>query len=128
MFVHRIFPRDLLCSPVYERIPKTRTTYCEANKSWDPGCRRQPLTYFLVVLAAPQDDTADFVAVATASGGDDFLTVLSTVKSLDLPNVWFNSLILQSLDRLNHKAGTKIEIIRFLVSLQTGELRLFCRH
>src|SRR5437870_3645592 len=62
--VHGVFPRDLLCSPVYERIPKTCTAHCEADEPRDSRCRRQPLTYPLVVLAAPQDDAADFVAVA----------------------------------------------------------------
>src|ERR1700730_5219172 len=45
--VYRLFPRDFLRSPVYERIPKTRAPHREADEPRNSRCRRQPLVYFL---------------------------------------------------------------------------------
>src|SRR5690349_21801973 len=56
-FVHRLLSRDLVCPPAYERIPKASTAYREADEPRNLRCYCQPLVYFLVVLAAPKDDT-----------------------------------------------------------------------
>src|SRR5258708_11516533 len=90
-----VFPRDLVCAPVHERVPKARTAYGEADESRDSRSRRQPLVYLLVVFTPAQDDTADLSAAAPARRADDCFTVLPAIKSLDLPDVRLNSCVLQ---------------------------------
>src|SRR5881396_2260324 len=57
-------PRDLLGAPVNERFPEVRPAHSEAYEPRHSGRRRQPFAHFLVVLAAAQDDAADFVTAA----------------------------------------------------------------
>ena len=66
-------------------IPETSPAYREADESRDAGGRRQPFVHFLVVLAAAQDDAADFFAAFPPRRCDDFLAVLATIEPLDLP-------------------------------------------
>src|SRR5271170_7062463 len=47
----RVFPGDLFCPPIHQRIPETRAADRETNEPGDAGRRRQPLVHLLVVLA-----------------------------------------------------------------------------
>ena len=112
----------LLCPPIYECIPETRSAHRKSDEPGDPGRRVQPLFHFLVVLAAAQNDAADFFAAVTASGGDNSLAILSTVEPLDLPDIRLNAGVLQLLDGRAHQPGPKVQIICFPVPIKPGQL------
>src|SRR5258708_3532809 len=88
-----VFPRDLVCAPVHERVPKARTAYCEADESRDSRSGRQPLVYLLVVFTPAQYDTADLATPAPARRTDDFFAIRPAIKALDLPDVRLNSCV-----------------------------------
>src|SRR5438034_1876111 len=64
---HSVLPRDLLGAPVNERLPEVRPAHSEADEPRDTGRRRQPFAHLFVVLAAAQNDAADFVKIGRAS-------------------------------------------------------------
>ena len=84
--------------------------------------------HFLVVLAAAQNDAADSVPAVSARGGHDLFAVLAPVQSFDLPNIRLDAGVLKLHDGLHHQLGTKLEVVGFLVSFETLELRLLWRH
>src|SRR5689334_21404028 len=127
-FVHRLLSRDLVCPPAYERIPKASTADSEADEPRNLRCDCQPLVYFLVVLAAPKDDTADFVSAATACRRYDVLAILTPVEPLDLPNVRLDIRVLQFFDRFDHQPGAKFEVVGFLIVVEPFQLFLLWRH
>src|SRR5689334_17892362 len=68
-FLYCLLPRYLVCAPAHERIPEARATHREANEPRNSRRSCQPLVYFLIILAAPKDDTANFVSVAATCRG-----------------------------------------------------------
>src|SRR5215469_4453290 len=99
--VHGIFAGDVRVSQLYEGIPEHCAADGKANESRDTRRCFQPLANFLVVLAAAQNDAANFVPPAAPCGGNDFLAILGQVKPFDLPDVRFNANVLQLLDSSN---------------------------
>src|SRR2546427_12074258 len=125
---HGRLPRRLLRPPGHERIPEHRPAHGEADESRDSGGRRQPVAHLLGVLASAQDDAAHRVATTPARGGDDPLTVLVPVKSLDLPDVGLDLRIFKLLDGQDHQPGPEFQVIGLRVSPEPIELALFRGH
>src|SRR5205823_6961462 len=63
-FSHSGLPRDLLRTPLRERLPETRPAHGEAHEPRDSGRRGQPCAHSGVVLTPAQDDAADFIPTA----------------------------------------------------------------
>src|ERR1700730_6445388 len=75
-FVDRVFPRDFLGQPIHQRIPEAGASHGESNEAGNAGRGGQPFAYFMIVLAAAQNDATDFIAPAPARHAHDFLAVL----------------------------------------------------
>ncbi len=58
----------------------------------------------------------------------DFLAVLATIESLDLPDVWLDMGVLHLLDSLDHQSRTKLNVVGFLVAFEPVELRFLRRY
>src|SRR6516162_2247700 len=65
--------RDFLGAIIHQRVPEDGSTDREAREPRNTRGGRQPLAHLLVVLAAAQDNTADFVAPAALCGCDELL-------------------------------------------------------
>jgi hypothetical protein len=53
------------------------------------------LEAYLIVFAATQDDTSNFVPAISARGDNDFLAIFTPIEPLNLPHVCLNSRILE---------------------------------
>jgi hypothetical protein len=84
--------------------------------------------HLLVVLAPPEDNTANFVTAVPVRSRHNFLAVLAAVEPLDFPDIRLNSCILELLDRPDHQSRPNLQVIGLLVSLDAVELRFLCWH
>src|SRR5580693_8934351 len=123
-FLYRSFTRSFLIAPVNKRLPKVRTPNCKSDEPWHARRYRQPLSHFLVVLPAAQDDTSHFVPPVAARRGHHRLAILATIEPFDLPDIRLDMRVLEFADRLDHKWWTDFQVVRLLVALHLVELSL----
>src|SRR5262245_32508146 len=83
--VDRVLPCDLVGTPVYERIPKARTTHSEADESWNLGGCSEPLVHLLIAFIPAEYDATDFVPATLTRRAHDSFAVRLPIKSLDFP-------------------------------------------
>jgi hypothetical protein len=87
---HSGLPRDLLVPPSNERLPEVRAANSETYEPRHSGRRHQLFAHLFVVLAAAQDDAADFVTAGLPRSSNNFPAVLTAIESLDLPDIWLD--------------------------------------
>src|SRR2546427_1502932 len=127
-FRHGGVASRFLRSKINKRFPEIRPANGEADETFDPSRRRQPLAHFVVVFATTKNDAADFVSPIAMRGGHGLFAVLAAIESLYLPDIRFNAGVLQLLDRLKHQPRTEVQVVGFGASPKPIELRLLCRN
>jgi hypothetical protein len=110
---HRRFAGRLAGPVIHQRVPEIGPANGETDETPDTGRRGQPLSHLLVVLAATEHNAANLFAAAASGDGDYVLAVLTSVETLDFPNIRFHSRVPQLLDRLNHEFWPEFEIVSF---------------
>src|SRR6266436_10313237 len=108
--VNRTFSRAFSVAPSNQRFPEVGSANGESDETGHAGCRRQPFTHFLFILAATENDTAYFVASAVTSGCYNSLAVLAAVEAFNLPNVRFDVRVLEFFNGMNHKKGPNLRV------------------
>src|SRR5262249_12243749 len=117
-----------LGAPIDERVPEGRSTHGKTNESRYRRRRGQPLSNLFVILASTQHDAADSVSLIPPRRGYNFHAILTSIETFDFPNVGFHAGVLKLMNGLDHKSGTKLQIVRLLVSLDSIELGFFGRN
>src|SRR5580698_1650108 len=74
-----VFPRNFLGQPAYKRLPKIGPAHGETHKTRNRRGRSQPFAYFLVVLAAAEDDAADLIAAVPAGYRHNTCAILAAI-------------------------------------------------
>jgi hypothetical protein len=116
------------CHAFHEWLPKDGAPNRETDESWYSGCGCQPFVNLLIVFTATKDDTSNLVPAISACGDHYFLAIFAPVESFNLPNVCLNSGTLELLNSFNHRPWPNLQVIDFLVSADTIELRFLCRY
>ena len=89
-------------SPGDRRFPQNGAAYGKADKAWHLRGGPEPLSHFVLVLAASQNDATDTIAAAGARCRYDSFAVLAPTQALNLPQIWFDTGVLKLVDRLDH--------------------------
>src|SRR6202007_2725739 len=90
-------------APGDERLPEVGAAYGEADEAGDCGGGGEPLADLGFVFSAAEDDAANFVAAVAAGCCDHLLAIFVAVEAFNLPDVGFDSCVLQFLDRSDHE-------------------------
>src|SRR5262249_22058844 len=101
--------------PGDQRIPENGAAYSKADKAWHLRGGPEPLSPFVLVLAASQNDATDMIAAAGARRRYDSFAVFAPIQAFNLPQIWFDPGVLKLLDRFDHQAGPQLAIVgRFI--------------
>src|SRR6476661_834501 len=127
-FGDSLLARRFFAPPGDQRIPKSRTADRKADEARHTGRHREPVSHFLIILAAAENDATDPIAAGRPSRCYNLLAILAPIETLNLPQIRFDAGVLELVDGLNHQARPHLAIIDLLVALKLVELRLLRRH
>src|SRR5438874_13474772 len=102
--------RRLPATPVREGIPKDRSADGKADEAGDAGGRCQPLPHLGLVLATPENDTADESAPVGPRCRHDLFAIFASVETLYLPHVRIDAGTLQLVDGADHQLRAQFPI------------------
>src|SRR5262245_52047843 len=119
----RSLPRALFFFPGKQRLPKGCSSDREADEAWHAGGRSEPDMDMLLVLTPAENDAAHVAAPVSAGGFSHACAILATVQSLDLPDVRFDTRLLELSDGAYHQRRPLFEVVAPVVAIDPLQLR-----
>src|SRR5689334_7165912 len=97
-----LFACDFFREEVGNRIPESGTPDSEADETVHGRRDLQPAPHLHFIGTVPQHNAADVISSTTLCHFDDALALITTVKPLDLPNIRFDSGVLECANGIEH--------------------------
>src|SRR5215470_16492553 len=123
-----LLARRFFAPPGDQRIPESRAADRKADEARHTGRHRKPVSHFLIVLAAAENDATDPVAAGRPGRRYNLLAIVAPIETLNLPQIRFDAGVLELVDGLDHQARPHLAIIDLLIALELVELRPLRRH
>src|ERR1700720_1404517 len=127
-FGDSLLARRFFAPPGDQRIPKSRAADRKADEARHTGRHRKPVSHFLIVLTAAENDATNPIAASRPGRCHNLLAILAPIETLNLPKIRFDAGVLELADSLDHQARPHLAIIDLLIALELVELRLLRRH
>src|SRR6202040_737392 len=89
---------------------------------------RKPVSHLLIVLAAAENDATDPIAAGHPGRRYNLLAIVAPIETLNLPQIRFDTGVLELVDGFDHQARPHLAIIDLLIALELVEPRLLRRH
>src|SRR5215475_3583410 len=117
-----LLARCFFAPPGDQRTPESRAADRKADEARHTGRHRKPVSHFLIVLAAAENNATDPVAAGRPRRCYNLLAIVAPIETLNLPQIRFDAGILELMDSLDHQARPHLAIVEPLVALDFVEL------